>query len=128
MFKEKNTLVMQLSDLSLGIWLLLLYPASTAETGLLRWRPHMHWADKLAWYVLMALGPVLAGFMVGVAFGGRKVYRNCKSCGGKFDVDTMYWSFEDATGGVGSWRCQKCREQRNSTSPGGKATHLMTSK
>jgi hypothetical protein len=107
--REKNTLAMQVAGLGLAFWLLSLYPASTAETGLLRWHAHMHWFDKLVWYGFMAMGPALAGFLFGVGFGGRKALGNCKECGGKYDKDTMLWVLNLT--GPGHWQCQRCRER-----------------
>jgi hypothetical protein len=109
MFQQgKNTLAMQLAWFAVLFWLLMLYPASSAETGILRWHQHTHWLDKVAGYAFWAVEPALVGFIVGVAFGGRKVLRNCKDCGGKFDVEAMLWGFDDPIGQVGSWRCQRC--------------------
>jgi hypothetical protein len=115
MFQQrKNALAMQLAGIDLVFWLLLLYPASTAETGLLRWHPHMHWVDKLVYYASMAVGPALAGFLMGVRFGGRKVFDICNECGGKFDEDTMHWGLNDRRDEkdrVIYWRCQTCNKR-----------------
>lgn len=105
--QQKNTRAMQIAGGCLVLWLLLLYSASTAETGLLKWHAHMHWLDKLVWYVLVAIGPALAGFLIGVGLGGRKVLADCKECGGKYDVDTMLL----VSTGPEQWRCQKCCER-----------------
>src|SRR5712692_1916844 len=114
MFQQrKNTRAMQMTGVGLVFWLFLVYRASTAETGLLRWHAHMHWFDKLFWYTSMAIGPGLAGFLLGVGFGGRKVLARCSDCGGKGDVDTMHWRVNYATDQSGHWRCQRCCERYN---------------
>ncbi len=116
MAKEKNTWAVPLAWCGLVTWLLLLWPASTVDTGLLRWHAHMHWSDKLFWYVYMAAGPALAGFLSGAAFGHsnalRKVHRKCKTCGDKFEIETMRWGWDPGGGEQesGSWQCQKCCE------------------
>jgi hypothetical protein len=110
---QKNRFAMQLAGFGLVLWLLSLYPASTAEAGALKWHPHMHWFDKVVWYTIVAVGPVLAGFLLGVGYGGRKVIGNCKDCGERADVDTMRWYFSDMAGQSGHWRCSKCCERYN---------------
>jgi hypothetical protein len=105
----KNKVLMQLAGLGLGFWLLWLYPACASETGILRWHADMHWFDRLVGYTFMAIGPALAGFILGVRFGGQKVLGNCEDCGCKYDVDTS--PPVSLLPGRTHWRCQSCRER-----------------
>jgi hypothetical protein len=104
----KNKLVMQVAGAGFVFWLFLLCAGSHSDSDALRWHQQMHWLDKLAWYVGMAIGPALMGLIAGVAIGGRKVIAKCMDCGGKYDADTMKWGLFDPTSHTGSWRCQKC--------------------
>ena len=96
---------MQLTGFGIALWLMFLWEGNHAELGIARWRPQMHWLDKLAWYIFMAVGPMLLGFLLGVALGGRKRYANAKAAG-KFDAETM--KLIDDPGQQAYWGCRKC--------------------
>jgi hypothetical protein len=109
--RERNVVIMSVVGASLAFWVVLVLTGRDAETSLLRWHPHMHWLDKVAWYVIMAVGPLLAGFVLGVAVGGHKSLQKCKECAETSDLETMHWCWDDATGKSGYWRCHKCGER-----------------
>jgi hypothetical protein len=109
--QEKNNLAMQVAGAGLLFWSLYLCAGRIPGSGVLGAQEHMHWFDKLFGYACIALGPVLAGFIVGVAVGNRKVYGPCGECGGRFDKDTMVWRFDDRAGHTAHFMCQACRER-----------------
>src|SRR4051812_18907867 len=108
MLADRNRAAMQLTGFGLFLWLVFLHGAATPGTGIGRWHPHMHWIDKVAWFAFMAAGPILVGFLLGVAFANRRVFK-CRGCGGKFDAEKMRL-VADPSGLAGTWWCRKCND------------------